>query len=286
MAIPLKVALRELLRDWRADLSPEWQQVLDDTELAFDKVDEQLELYSWEPIFPSRRDFVLPGEPPHAHIFRAFDGLSPDQVRCVVVGQDPYPSISFSTGRAFEAGDCRYWSELEKMFSCSVRSLLQFVYAFRSGNRRYARGTADWTDVLRTICAPDSDFPAPDRLVQGWVDQGVLMLNASLTLSRFSVAGDPHQTRGHLPLWRPLMARLLNYFSNRPSQPVVFLLLGDAAREAALAGGIVPDTELQTHPAIVALPHPAEGDRFLRHPNPFELCNEKLAARKAEPIDW
>lgn len=286
MAIPLKVALRELLRDWRADLSPEWQQVVDGTELAFDDVDEQLILYSWEPIFPSRRDFVLPGEPPDSHIFRAFDGLSPDQVRCVVVGQDPYPSIGFSTGRAFEAGDCRYWSELEKMFSCSVRSLLQFVYAFRSGDRRYARGTDGWPDVLRAICAPDSDFPAPDRLVQDWVDQGVLMLNASLTLSRFSVAGDPHQARGHLPLWRPFMARLLNYFSNRPSQPVVYLLFGAAAREAALAGGIVSDTGLDTHPAIVALPHPAEGDRFLRHPNPFELCNEKLAARKAQPIDW
>lgn len=286
MPIPLKVALRELLRDWRADLSPEWQQVLDGTELAFDKVDGRLELYSWEPIFPSRRNFALPGEPPGAHIFRAFDGLSPDRVRCVVVGQDPYPSISFSTGRAFEAGDCRCWNELEKMFSCSVRSLLQFVYAFRSGEQRYAQETDGWPDVMHAICDPESDFPAPDRLVQGWVEQGVLMLNASLTLSRFSVTGDPHQARGHLPLWRPLMARLLNYFSERPSQPVVFLLFGDAACEAALAGGITSAAELDTHPAIVAMPHPAAGDEFLRHPNPFELCNEKLEAKNAEPIDW
>ena len=286
MAIALKVALRELLRDWRADLSPEWQQVLDDTELAFDKVDERLELYSWEPIFPSRRHFALPGEPPGAHIFRAFDGLSPGRVRCVVVGQDPYPSVGFSTGRAFEAGDCRYWNELEKMFSCSVRSLLQFLYAFRSGEGRYASGTDGWPDVMHAICDPESNFPAPDQLVQGWVKQGVLMLNASLTLSRFSVEGDPHQVRGHLPLWRPLIARLLNYFFNRASQPVVIILFGDAALEAALAGGIVSDAELDTHPAIISLPHPAAGNEFLRHPNPFELCNERLVARNAEPIDW
>ncbi len=286
MSIPLKVALCELLCDWRADLSPEWQQALDGAELAFDQVDERLELHSWEPIFPTRKGFVLPGEPPDAHMFRAFDGLSPDRVRCVVVGQDPYPSISFSTGRAFEAGDCRYWNELEKMFSCSVRSLMQFVYAFRTGETRYAEGTERWPDVLRAIGGPDSDFPAPDRLVQGWVKQGVLMLNASLTLTRFSVSGDPHQLRGHLPLWRPLITRLLTYFSNRPSQPVVVLLFGDAAREVALTGGIVSEAELHNHPGIVALPHPAEGDAFLRHPNPFQLCNDKLAAMNAQPIEW
>ena len=172
------------------------------------------------------------------------------------------------------------------MFSCSVRSLLQFVYAFRSGEQRYAQETDGWPDVMHAICDPESDFPAPDRLVQGWVEQGVLMLNASLTLSRFSVTGDPHQARGHLPLWRPLMARLLNYFSERTSQPVVFLLFGDAACEAALAGGITSAAELDTHPAIVAMPHPAAGDEFLRHPNPFELCNEKLEAKNEEPIEW
>ena len=284
--ISLRAALRELLRNWRADLSPEWQQVLGGAEPAFDNVDESLTLHPWEPIFPSRRHFSLPGEPPGAHLFRAFDDVTPDQVRCVIVGQDPYPSLGFSTGRSFEAGGYDDWGELEKMFSCSVRSLIQFVYAFRSGDQRHTRGTKAWTGVLQAIRESASGFPSPSGLIEHWVEQGVLLLNASLTLSRFSVQGDPHQLRGHLLLWRPFIARLIRHFAALPSQPVVFLLFGDAAREAAVAGGMATDARIDTHPAVISMPHPAAGDKFLRLPNPFALCNEKLLEKGAEPIQW
>ena len=56
------------------------------------------------------------GAPKGAHIFHAFDGIRPDDVRVVVLGQDPYPSPDFSTGRDFEAGNVADWRELEKMF--------------------------------------------------------------------------------------------------------------------------------------------------------------------------
>lgn len=36
------------------------------------------------------------------HLFRAFNGINPDQVRVVVIGQDPYPERARATGRAFE----------------------------------------------------------------------------------------------------------------------------------------------------------------------------------------
>ncbi len=202
----------------------------------------------------------------------------------MVIGQDPYPSISFSTGRAFEAGGHSCWSELEKMQSCSMRSLLQFVYAFRTGEQRHAGGISSWAGVLEAIRDPRNGFPLPGQLAQHWVEQGILLLNASLTISRFSVAGDPHQLRGHLPLWRPLLVRLMNYFAN--AQPVVFLLFGSAAHDIAVASGMVTAAKLDQHPAIVALPHPAAGDDFLRYPNPFVLCNEKLLAMKATPVQW
>jgi len=285
MTIPLKDALQELLQDWRDDLSPPWRRLVAGVELGFEEVDADLELHPWEPIFPSRRHFVLPGEPSGAHMFRAFDQMHPEAVRCVVLGQDPYPSIDFATGRSFEAGGYHRWDELEKMSSCSVRSLIQSVYGFRSGQPRLCETTGNWSEVLRAI-APDSGFPAPDRLAQEWVEQGVLLLNASLTLSRFSKEGGPHQLRGHLPLWRPLMAHLIGHFADRATQPVVFLLLGDAARQVAAVAGLAPGGEPDRHPAVVAMPHPAAGDDFLRLPNPFNRCNEKLLAMKAEPIRW
>lgn len=286
MTVPLKEALRELLLDWRADISREWLEVLDGVEPAFDDVDEQLEIHPWEPIFPSRRHFMLPGEPHNAHIFRAFDEFAPDDVRCVVIGQDPYPCISFSTGRAFEVGGYRRWSELGKMKSDSMRSLIQFVYAFRSGKHECARGINGWPEVLQAIREPGNGFPPPGQLAQGWVEQGVLLLNSSLTISRFSVHGDPHQVRGHLPLWKPFMARLVNYFFERLAQPVVFLFFGKVAQQVAVASGVVAEDEIDGHPAIVSLPHPAAGNDFLRLPNPFILCNEKLLAAGAKPVEW
>ena len=75
MATRLRTALRELLVDWQSDLNPEWRSVVNGVDLAFDAVDAALELHPWEPIFPSRRYFTLPGEPDGAHMLRAFDDL-------------------------------------------------------------------------------------------------------------------------------------------------------------------------------------------------------------------
>lgn len=282
----LKEALRAMLSGWQADLDPKWRKVLDGVELAFDAVDEELELHPWEPIFPSRRRFPLLGAPAGAHLFRAFDGLNPDAVRCVLIGQDPYPNIAFSTGRAFETGEHRHWRELENMRSCSMRSLIQSLHAFRSGQHDHAKETDGWAATIKAIQAAGNGFPRPSQLARHWVDQGVLLLNASLTLSRFAVDGDPHQTKGHLPLWRPLTVRLIQHFAERSSQPAAFMLFGEAARQAAAASGVVEPDAIEGHPLFVASPHPAAGNDFLRCPNPFVRCNEKLLRLKARPIHW
>ena len=286
MAASLKEALREMLSGWQADLAPEWRGVLDGVQLAFDAVDERLELHPWEPIFPSRRHSPLPSAPAGAHLFRAFDSLKPGDVRCVLVGQDPYPNIAFSTGRAFESGEHRHWRELENMKSCSMRSLIQTLYAFRSGRHDHARETDGWAATIRAIEAAGNGFPTPQRLARHWVEQGVLLLNASLTLSRFAVEGDPHQIDGHLPLWRPLVAHLIRHFATRNGRPAVVMLFGEAARRAATASGVVKASEIDGHPLFIASPHPAAGDDFLRCRNPFIRCNEQLQALSALPIHW
>lgn len=285
MTVSLKQALEEFLGDWQGDLPPDWRLILRDTELAFDAVGSELELHPWEPIFPSRRGFVLPGEPSGAHLLRAFDDLPPDAVGCVVVGQDPYPDISFSTGRAFDVGKYQSWSGLNEMPSSSMRSLIQCIYALRSGQPHYADTSAAWPKTLQAIQDIANGFPATGELAQEWVSQGVLLLNASLTISRFSVRGDPHQIRGHLPLWRPVIARLIRYFAYDTEQPVVFLLCGEAAQQAAIASGIVESGNMDEHPLIVTSSHPAAGNDFLRL-NPFSRCNEKLLALQGRPIQW
>ena len=136
MAMPLQAALQDTLRGWREDIDPPWRAVVRTVSLAFDDVDPTLELEPWEPIFPARRGMVFPGAPAGAHMLRAFDGIAPGDVRCVILGQDPYPCPAFATGRAFEAGNVARWRELDKMFSPSVRAFIQMILAARTGEVR------------------------------------------------------------------------------------------------------------------------------------------------------
>lgn len=276
-------AMEEVLTGWAADLEPAWHRVLGNIALGFDAMEPSLELEPWEPIFPARRGKRFPGAPSEAHMLRAFDGIDPADVRCVVLGQDPYPEPGFCTGRAFEAGNVIAWRELDKMFSKSVRAFIQLVCAARSGDDSYAASFDAWPRTLTDIESGAIGLEQPDRLAQRWVDQGVLLLNASLTLSRFQVGVDPHQAQGHVPLWRPLMERVLSYLKDRES-PVVFIGFGEVAAETLQFAGI--GEGIAAPKACILRQHPAFAEQVLGRENPFTLCNNHLEAMGVRPIGW
>ena len=281
--MPLRAALQDTLRGWREDIDPPWRAVVRTVSLAFDDVDPTLESEPWEPIFPARRGMVFPGAPAGAHMLRAFDGIAPGDVRCVILGQDPYPCPAFATGRAFEAGNVARWRELDKMFSPSVRAFIQMILDARTGEARHAQGVAQWPATLAAIEQGAVDLEAPEALADRWVASGVLLLNASLTLTRFRREGDPHQVQGHLPLWRPLMIRVLTHLAERGT-PVVILGFGDAAAETIRAAGLQgPDAGDER---VILRPHPAQAREVLAQENPFALCNRRLRAMGAALVDW
>jgi uracil-DNA glycosylase len=125
MAVSLKRALMEILTDWPDDLPPKRRDACGEVELGFGNVDPQLELEFREPVFPVRRGRNFPGMPVGAHMLRAFEGIPPHHVRCVILGQAPYRAPDFATDRAFETGNVASWRELDKMFSKSVRAFIQ-----------------------------------------------------------------------------------------------------------------------------------------------------------------
>lgn len=278
--------MAQWLDGWRFDLPSAWRPLFNGFELPIRAMDPNLSIKDGEIIYPGRRNQALPGAPDGAHIFRAFDGIAPTEVRCVLLGQDPYPDVHFATGRAFEAGAYDRWSDLNGMASHSMRSLIQCVYAARCGDPSYTRGVAEWPCALAAVSDPRNRFPAPGALAQHWVDQGVLLLNSSLTISRFSVDGHPHQIDGHIPLWRPFVARVIRHLLDATPQRAVFILFGDAASQTAVQGGLTGNFDDPDHPSVVAAPHPAAGDAFLRRRNPFIECNRKLEHMNQAPIDW
>lgn len=283
MPVQLRSAMIETLAGWHGDIAPAWRDALGAVALDFDAIDPTLELQPWEPIFPSRRDKTFPGAPKGAHMLRAFDGIAPQDVRCVILGQDPYPEPGFSTGRAFEAGNVVTWRELDKMFSKSIRAFTQQIVAARTGNLAYARSFADWPATLAAIESGRVDLEGAGVLAQRWVDDGVLLLNASLTLSRFKVEIDAHQSRGHLPLWRPLMLQVLRHLAGRGS-PIVFIGFGDVAAQTLALAGITEGRHALC--ACILRDHPARADAVLALENPFLLCNRYLETMGAKPVAW
>lgn len=286
MRMRLQAVMQDLLEGWQEDLDPAWLPVFQHVELGFAAMDATLEFEPWEPIFPVRRGRVFPGQPKDAHMLRAFDDLRPESVRCVILGQDPYPCAAFATGRAFEAGNVARWRELEKMFTHSIRTLLQQIAEARTGRAEFARSIADWAATVAAIENGTLDMPDPDRLAQNWVDQGVLLLNTALTLTRFAVEVSPHQRYAHLPIWRPLIDRALSHLLTRRQGPLVILGFGDTAAAACQAAGLVPSDRPRDGLAYIQRPHPAAGNGILALANQFVLANRALIEAGTHPIAW
>src|SRR5688572_20031009 len=94
----LRDALNDFATDWRSDLTPAWRTALAGASPDPLAVGGTLTYDDSQPIYPARRSKPLPEARADAHVFRAFDGLAPSKVRCVLIGQDPYPALHRATG--------------------------------------------------------------------------------------------------------------------------------------------------------------------------------------------
>jgi uracil-DNA glycosylase len=286
--------MRALLHDWRADLSPAWARLLADVEPDFDAIDDSLEIEDSELVFPGRKSVSLKDAPSGAHIFRALDGIEPTDVRVIVIGQDPYPRVSRATGRAFEQGDIKSWSGASSQYSPSLKRILQQAAAQRTGSSVYQRTKGGWPALAKHLKRELRPFgeATPTFLFDHWQKQGLLLLNTGLTLSRYKPGGHPHQLRGHIPLWRPVVKHLCYSLAERKDVPVVFLVWGGEAKRFLIAASIARkrkgNLEVQTGFStcdIVERSHPAIPS-FLAGTNVFAETNQKLQLLGADPVAW
>ncbi|OSQ50789.1 uracil-DNA glycosylase [Marivita geojedonensis] len=136
--------------------------------------------------------------PPAPLVFAALEACAPDDVRVVILGQDPYPTPGHAHGLAFSVAP-------------DLRPLPRSL-----GN------------IFKELHSEFGDVP-PNGDLRFWADQGVLLLNDVLTVP----AGD---ARGHRRLgWQKLVPQVLEALSDRPR---AFVLWGNDARAHAprLAG--------------------------------------------------
>lgn len=280
-ATTLRNELSHFVEGWRDDLSEDWRSVLSDVEPAVLEVREDLTFSTDEPIFPARRGRPHAAARPDAHVFRAFDGIQPAEVRCVLLGQDPYPSLERATGRSFEQGEGSDWASIK--ISKSMCGLLQMLAENRSGDSDYREKGG----LRRALKAEDVNIEPPCELFNRWRDQGVLCLNAGLTMTRYARGGAKEQLQGHIPFWRPVVAGVMRFLAQRAEGQVVFLLLGKHAWKIADLTGIQAEAQAAgTWDRSVGEARPYHPSYMRSKRNGLTEANARFEAMGVNGIGW
>lgn len=181
--------------------------------------------------------------PPPKHIFRAFDLTPFDKVRVVILGQDPYHGPGQANGLCFAVGaGVPLPPSLQNIFKELESDLGQAVQ--KSGD------------------------------LERWAAQGVLLLNATLTV-RAQSAGS-HQGKG----WEQFTDAAIKALSEK-REHLVFILWGNYAK----AKGAHID---RVRHLVIESPHPSpfSASSGFFGSKPFSKTNAYLRKIGQEPIDW
>ncbi|MCA0174867.1 MAG: hypothetical protein LCH73_01045 [Proteobacteria bacterium] len=296
MAPLLRKALEQHLRNWRDDVASIWQPVFKGVEPDFSAIPADLTLEPDEKIIPLRRGHPHGGAPPGSHIFKALDTVSPDQVRAVLLGQDPYPDIRDATGISFQQGGLNDWHQ--DHVALSLRRVVQVLADHRWGVRGWGTSDAEWPQWRAAFRDAVVPMQTPPELFEHWAREGVLCINLGLTLSRFdkrkySPPRRPAQA-AHMAMWTPVIRAILIHLASRINRPLLLMLWGgkaqqaveamDLASAAQRAGATAPMPVPKRHPAY-EVGKPAKVP-FLDGPNPFTEADMLMRQRGFEVVRW
>ena len=181
--------------------------------------------------------------PPGAQIFNALNSTPFDQVRVVILGQDPYHGPGQAHGLCF-----------------SVQPGVRIPPSL--------------ANIYREIQSDLGITPPHHGYLQSWAKQGVLLLNAVLTVER-GQAGS-HQGKG----WETFTDAIVQLL-NDEREGLVFMLWGSYAMKK---GAVIDRRKHQ----VLKAPHPSplsahRGFLGCRH---FSSANDYLQQNGQLPIDW
>jgi len=218
----------KLEESWKERLRQEFEQDYMLTLRAFLLQEKQ----AGKQIFPAGND-----------IFNALNATTFENVRVVIIGQDPYHGPGQAHGLCF-----------------SVRPGVEIPPSLRN--------------IYKEIAADLGIAPSRSGCLQGWAAQGVLLLNAVLTVESGKAAA--HQGRG----WERFTDRIIALL-NEQGQHIVFMLWGSYAQKK---GQII---DRSRHFVLAsAHPSPLSASRGFFGNHHFSRANQYLLANAREAIDW
>ena len=183
--------------------------------------------------------------PPAREIFAAFDACPFDRVKVVILGQDPYHGDGQANGLCFSV---RQGIELPP----------SLINIYKEIGTEYGR----------------PDYMPPSGGLSRWARQGVLLLNATLTVEAHRAGS--HQGHG----WERFTDAAIEAL-NSGHEHLVFMLWGSyAIRKGALVD--------RNRHLVLTSPHPSplSAYRGFFGNGHFIKANEYLAANGREPIKW
>ncbi len=181
--------------------------------------------------------------PPARYIFRAFDECPFDKVKVVILGQDPYHDVGQAHGLCFSVDD-----------GVAIPPSLLNIYK----------------ELQRDLGLP---IPVSGNLLH-WAQQGVLLLNATLTVEAHSPGS--HQNHG----WEELTDAAVAALNERRSH-LVYMLWGSYAQRK---GQFID----RRRNLVLTAPHPSplSAHRGFIGCGHFSEANRYLQAHGQSPIQW
>ena len=181
--------------------------------------------------------------PAGRNIFRAFDKCPLDRLKVVIIGQDPYHGEGQANGLCFSVSE-------GVPFPPSLQNILKEVH----------------DDI-------GAEMPSSGELDR-WAEQGVLLLNAVLTVRAHEAAS--HAGKG----WERFTDAVVRAIAER-KEGVVYMLWGNYAQKK----GAIADPERNL---ILRAVHPSPLSAYrgffgCRH---FSMANDYLVKQGKEPINW
>lgn len=212
-----------------------WQRVL---QAEFDKPYFELLTQYVREQYKTRRCF-----PPAGLIFNAFDSCPFDKVRVVIIGQDPYHEEGQAMGLCFSVPE-----------GVTIPPSLVNIYK----------------EIHRDLGVA---IPQSGNL-QHWAEQGVLLLNATLTVEAHCAGS--HQGKG----WEELTDAAIHAL-NQECEHIVFMLWGAYAQRKGKFIDKRKHLVLQTsHPSPLSVYRGFDGCGH------FSAANKYLIQHGQEPIQW
>lgn len=181
--------------------------------------------------------------PPANLIFNAFDKCPFDEVKVIIIGQDPYHNIGQANGLSFSVNE-------------GIKippSLLNIYKEIES-------------DLGKTISKSGN--------LEHWSKQGVLLLNATLTVRAHTPAS--HQGKG----WEQFTDTVIDTLS-KECAGLVFLLWGNYAQQKG------KNIDANKH-LVLKSPHPSplSAHRGFFGNKHFSTANDYLIKHNKKPINW